>query len=102
MKYWATDLRTSGANATDNVPGTTKDPATWQHLNFAAMSLGTQGKLPIANQSLTENLLDAGTLKWPQPYPPPTNPNHSAVTDSWPRATKVRTRSPTTHSAPAL
>src|SRR4029077_11963362 len=65
MKYWITDLRTSGPNATDNVPTTTKDPASWQHLNFAAMSLGTQGKLPVANQSLTENQLASGALQWP-------------------------------------
>ncbi|HYU02769.1 MAG TPA: PilC/PilY family type IV pilus protein, partial [Jatrophihabitantaceae bacterium] len=102
MKYWVTDLRTSGANATDNVPGTTKDPATWQHLNFAAMSLGTQGKLPIANQSLTENLLAAGTLQWPQPYPTVNKPDNSGVDDLWHAATNGRGRFVNAQSADEL
>jgi type IV pilus assembly protein PilY1 len=102
MKYWVTDLRTSGANATDNVPGTTKDPATWQHLNFAAMSLGTQGKLPNANQSLTENLLAAGTLQWPQPYPTVNRPDNSGVDDLWHAATNGRGRFVNAQSAAEL
>jgi type IV pilus assembly protein PilY1 len=102
MKYWVTDLRTSGANATDNVPATTKDPATWQHLNFAAMSLGTQGKLPIANQSLTENLLAAGTLQWPQPYPTVNRPDNSGVDDLWHAATNGRGRFVNAQSADEL
>ena len=52
--YWVTDLRTSGATAKNNVPGGDSDPATWQHLNFAALSLGTEGKLAAGNQSDTE------------------------------------------------
>jgi type IV pilus assembly protein PilY1 len=92
MKYWVTDLRTSGSFATDNVPGTTKDPATWQHLNFAALSLGTQGKLPVANQSVTENLLANGTLQWPQPYPNVWKPDNSGVDDLWHAAINGRGR----------
>ncbi len=92
MDYWVTDLRTSGSFANDNVPGTTKDPAIWQHLNFAAMSLGTQGKLPVANQSLTENLLSAGTLQWPQPYPNVWKPDNSGVDDLWHAAINGRGR----------
>jgi type IV pilus assembly protein PilY1 len=102
MKYWVTDLRTAGANATNDVPGTTKDPATWQHLNFAAMSLGTQGKLPIANQSLTENLLAAGTLQWPQPYPTVNRPDNSGVDDLWHAATNGRGRFVNAQSADEL
>jgi type IV pilus assembly protein PilY1 len=102
MYYWVTDLRTSGANATDNVPATTKDPASWQHLNFAAMSLGTQGKLPIANQSLTENLLAAGTLQWPQPYPTVNKPDNSGVDDLWHAATNGRGRFVNAQSADEL
>jgi type IV pilus assembly protein PilY1 len=92
MKYWVTDLRTGGPNASDNVPATTKDPASWQHLNFAAMSLGTQGKLPVANQSLTENLLAAGALQWPQPYPTVYKPDNSGVDDLWHAAINGRGR----------
>src|SRR5438094_718298 len=92
MNFWATDLRPSGTYATDNVPTTTKDPASWQHLNFAAMSLGTQGKLPNANQSLTENLLSAGTLQWPQPYPTVYKPDNSGVDDLWHAAINGRGR----------
>ncbi|HTR59225.1 MAG TPA: PilC/PilY family type IV pilus protein [Casimicrobiaceae bacterium] len=92
MKYWATDLRPSGANASDNVPTTTKDPASWQHLNFAAMSLGTQGKLPVANQSVTENQLSAGSLQWPQPYPNVYRPDNSGVDDLWHAAINGRGR----------
>jgi type IV pilus assembly protein PilY1 len=92
MKYWVTDLRPSGTFSQDNVPGTTKDPAIWQHLNFAAMSLGTQGKLPVANQSLTENLLAAGTLQWPQPYPTVFKPDNSGVDDLWHAAINGRGR----------
>ena len=92
MKYWVTDLRTGGPNATNNVPATAKDPASWQHLNFAAMSLGTQGKLPIANQSLTENQLAAGTLQWPQPIPNVWRPDNSGVDDLWHAATNGRGR----------
>ena len=39
-----------------------RDPASWPHLNFAAMSLGTEGKLPAGNQSTVEAAaLTAGT-----------------------------------------
>jgi type IV pilus assembly protein PilY1 len=92
MAFWATDLRPSGPESQDNVPATNKDPATWQHLNFAALSLGTQGKLPIANQSLTENLLSAGTLQWPQPYPNVYRPDNSGVDDLWHAAVNGRGR----------
>jgi type IV pilus assembly protein PilY1 len=92
MNYWVTDLRTGGPNATDNVPATAKDPAIWQHLNFAAMSLGTQGKLPVANQSLTENLLASGALQWPQPIPNVWRPDNSGVDDLWHAAINGRGR----------
>src|SRR5712691_4724880 len=56
------------------------------------MSLGTQGKLPIANQSLTENLLSAGTLQWPPPYPTVFKPDNSGVDDLWHAAINGRGR----------
>ncbi len=71
--YWATDFRTAGPMAQDNVPAApdvySGDPANWQHQNFAALSLGTEGKLPTDNQSNVELALRAGTMSWPVPYP---------------------------------
>ena len=32
--YWVTDLRTSGGQPKNNVPGSDRDPATWQHLQL--------------------------------------------------------------------
>jgi type IV pilus assembly protein PilY1 len=85
--YWATDLRTTGAMALDNVPAApdvySGDPADWQHQNFAALSLGTEGKLPADNQSNVELALRAGTTKWPVPYPLVNLPDQSGVDDLW-------------------
>jgi type IV pilus assembly protein PilY1 len=93
MHYWVTDLRPgAGPTQVDNVPTTAKDPASWQHLNFAAMSLGTQGKLPVANQSLTENQLASGALQWPQPIPNVWKPDNSGVDDLWHAAINGRGR----------
>ena len=39
MKYWATDLRTG---MIDDSIKSSRDPAPWQHLNFAALALGTK------------------------------------------------------------
>jgi type IV pilus assembly protein PilY1 len=102
MNYWVTDLRPSGPQASDNVPTTSKDPASWQHLNFAAMSLGTQGKLPVANQSLTENQLASGALQWPQPYPNTWKPDNSGVDDLWHAAINGRGRFVNASSADEL
>ena len=103
LYYWQTDLRNANRSINqNNVPGTTKDPATWQHVNFAAMSLGTQGKLPTANQSLTENLLISGALKWPQPYPTVYRPDSSGVDDLWHAAMNGRGRFVNAQSADEL
>ena len=102
MYYWITDLRTSGPNATDNVPTSSTDPASWQHLNFAALSLGTQGKLPASNPSLTMNQLAAGTLLWPQPYPTVWHPDNSGVDDLWHAAVNGRGQFVNANSAAQL
>jgi type IV pilus assembly protein PilY1 len=103
MKYWVTDLRPgAGPLDVDNVPTTSVDPASWQHLNFAAMSLGTQGKLPNANQSLTENLLSSGALQWPQPIPTTNKPDNSGVDDLWHAAINGRGRFVNAQSADEL
>jgi type IV pilus assembly protein PilY1 len=81
--YWVTDLRSSGATAKNNVPGGDSDPATWQHLNFAALSLGTEGKLAAGNQADTEKQLAAGSLEWSQPFPTVNKPDESGVDDLW-------------------
>ena len=90
--YWVTDMRTTGAVATDNVPTSDVDPASWQHQNFAAMSLGTEGKLPAGNQQITEDQLKAGTIQWPQPYPTVNKPDESGVDDLWHAAINGRGR----------
>ena len=102
MNYWATDLRTSGATGVDNVPTSLVDPASWQHLNFAAMSLGTQGKLPVGNQSTTETQLAAGSLQWPQPQPNVYKPDASGVDDLWHAALNGRGRFVNAQSADEL
>ncbi len=81
--YWVTDLRTSGAESVNNVAVSSKDPASWQHQNFAAISLGTSGKLPAGSQAVTEAQLTAGTLQWPKPYPTVFRPDNSGVDDLW-------------------
>ncbi len=90
--YWVTDLRTSGAQSANTVPTSTRDPASWQHQNFAAISLGTSGKLNATNQSVTENQLRAGTLQWPKPSPTVFKPDNSGVDDLWHAAMNGRGR----------
>ncbi|HXX83797.1 MAG TPA: PilC/PilY family type IV pilus protein [Casimicrobiaceae bacterium] len=93
MYYWVTDLRTSGPQSVNNVPTSpTADPASWQHQNFAAISLGTSGKLPAGSQSTTESQLDSGALQWPQPYPTVFKPDNSGVDDLWHAAINGRGR----------
>ena len=61
--------RPAALRCPNNVATSARDPASWPHQNFAAMSLGTEGKLPAGNQSIVEAQLTAGTLQWPKPYP---------------------------------
>ncbi|MBK7589761.1 MAG: hypothetical protein IPI27_00070 [Betaproteobacteria bacterium] len=100
--YWVTDLRTSGSNAKNNVPSSDRDPASWQHLNFAALSLGTEGKLAAGNQSNTEKQLAAGSLKWSQPLPSVNKPDESGVDDLWHAAINGRGRFVNAQSAKEL
>ncbi|CAG0962818.1 hypothetical protein GPROT1_00940, partial [Gammaproteobacteria bacterium] len=54
LHYWLKDLRPPSFDkgvAENNVPATEKDPAKWQHLNFAGLSLGTEGVLSSLNVS---------------------------------------------------
>ena len=87
--YWAKDFKPA---MTNNVPGSDRDPATWQHGNFAAMSLGTEGKLPTGNQSATEDQIKAGTAQWSQTIPTVYKPDASGVDDLWHAAINGRGR----------
>ena len=99
MNYWVTDLRPSMPM---NVATSTKDPASWPHLNFAAMSLGTQGILPSGNQSVVESQLTSGALLWPKPQPTVYKPDQSGVDDLWHAAMNGRGRFVNAQSADEL
>ncbi len=106
MYYWITDLRTAMPN---NVPVPPppldvymRDPASWQHQNFAALSLGTSGKLPASNPGVTESQLKAGGLQWPKPFPSVNKPDNSGVDDLWHAAINGRGRFVNAESAEDL
>jgi type IV pilus assembly protein PilY1 len=95
--YWARDLRSgmkndvpapSGKGGADADP--TKDVAWWQHVNFNALSFGSEGVLDANDQTTTIGAIKAGTQAWPrttpnpnQPTNPPGNPGATAVDDLW-------------------
>jgi type IV pilus assembly protein PilY1 len=87
MHYWVTDLRPA---MTNNVI-TGRDPATWQHVNFAALSLGTEGTLAGASSSV-ESQIATGAIKWPTPTPNQYKPNATGVDDLWHAAVNARGR----------
>ena len=94
MYYWVTDLKPA---MVDNVPTcpsprsyTCTDPANWQHVNFAAIALGTAGKLSASSPATTEALLTSGALQWPQPTPSVNRPDSSGVDDLWHAAVNAR------------
>ena len=64
MKYWATDMR---PGMIDDSILSSSDPAPWQHLNFAALALGTEDVLNSRSVSATEAQIAAGTVNWPTP-----------------------------------
>ena len=86
----------------ENVATSTRDPASWPHQNFAAMSLGTEGILPSGNQSNVEAQLTAGTLQWPKPQPTVFKPDQSGVDDLWHAAINGRGRFVNAQSADEL
>lgn len=86
--YWITDLRP--AMPDDVFKG--KDPAPWQHLNFAALSLGTEGILTSASPRQTEAKIAAGLIEWPKPTPNSWTPGASGVDDLWHAAINGRGR----------
>jgi type IV pilus assembly protein PilY1 len=93
MFYWVTDLNAMPNNVpTCPSPRSVScpDPANWQHVNFAAIALGTSGKLSASSTSATEALLATGALKWPQPTPSVNRPDSSGVDDLWHAAINSR------------
>ena len=98
--YWVTNLRPASPN--DVATNVARPGDRWPHLNFAAMSLGTEGILPSGNQSEREAQLTAGTLQWPKPQPTVYKPDHSGVDDLWHAAINGRGRFVNAQSADEL
>ena len=95
LKYWYTDLRPPAFDklvAENNVPPSENDPAKWQHLNFAALSLGTEGVLSSRNTTKTEAQIAAGTLNWTTPTPTVNRPGVTGVDDLWHAAVTGRSQ----------
>ncbi len=87
LQYWLLNMRPA---MTFNVPASPVDPATWQHMNFAAIALGTSGKLPSGSVSTTEGQIASGALTWPQVVPSVNQPDASGVDDLWHAAVNGR------------
>ena len=86
LYYWMKDFRPPSFDpkvAKNNVQTSDADPASWQHLNFAALSLGTQGVLSSLNVTKTEDQIAAGSLKWTTPSPTVYRPGVTGVDDLW-------------------
>ncbi|HVE50633.1 MAG TPA: PilC/PilY family type IV pilus protein [Casimicrobiaceae bacterium] len=86
--YWVTDMRPAMIN--NVLIG--KDPAPWQHLNFAALSLGTEGTLPGTSPVAVEAQIAAGARVWPDVLPNSWQPNATGVDDLWHAAVNARGR----------
>ena len=79
-----------------------KDVAWWQHVNFSALSFGSDGVLDATNQKATLAAIVGGTQSWPD-LTNPWNPTHPlgngvgavAVDDLWHAAVMARGRSST-------
>jgi len=97
LKFWYTDLRPPAFDklvAENNVPSTENDPAKWQHLNFAALSLGTEGVLSSRNTSKTEAEIakEPPSLFWTTPTPTVNRPGVTGVDDLWHAAVNGRSQ----------
>jgi len=101
--YYNTDLRTASNNpigslggtndvTANNVPPTTKDPATWQHMTTFTMGLGLDSTLVYAanydtgGTSADYNAIVNGTKDWPVPA----SGTITAVDDLWHAAVNGR------------
>ena len=95
LHYWLKDLRPLPAPAKvsdNNVPSTENDPAKWQHVNFAALSLGTEGVLPSVDTKKVEDQISSGALKWTTPSPNVYRPGVTGVDDLWHAAVAGRSQ----------
>ena len=104
--YWARDLRPAMKNDVPASSGKdpndkdyTKDIAWWQHVNFNAISFGSEAVLDATNQTAAMAAVMAGTKNWtattPNPWVPtnpPGNPSGgpSAIDDLWHAAINSR------------
>ena len=91
MYYYKNDLRTSGPFATNNVPTTTKDSASFQHMVTFTIGLGLDGELtyrPDYQEATSGDFFDIkqGTKKWPVPV----GDMPSALDDLWHAAVNGR------------
>ncbi len=87
----------------ENVATSTRDPASWPHQNFAAMSLGTEGILPVGQPVERRSAADGGNaLQWPKPQPTVYKPDQSGVDDLWHAAINGRGRFVNAQSADEL
>ena len=91
MYYYQTDLRTTGPFATNNVPTTTKDTASFQHMVTFTIGLGLDGQLtyrPDYEDATSGDFFDIkqGTKKWPVPAAD----SPSALDDLWHAAVNGR------------
>jgi type IV pilus assembly protein PilY1 len=73
MHYWKNDLRTDLAN---QVPTSTADPATWQHMTTFAISIGLEGSIsPRTPRTSREG--------WPNPDPGTGTGDEEGIDDLW-------------------
>lgn len=89
MYYWKNDLRTS---LTNDVPMSSRDPASWQHMTTFTMGLGIDGTLRYASDYETGgspdfNEIVAGTRDWPDPI---RNSTDQRIDDLWHAAVNGR------------
>lgn len=81
--YWVTDLKST---MTNNVPVTTADPASWQHMTTYTIGLGADGSKDYIENYLTSsattdfyNKVIAGSDNWPVPVAD----TKTAIDDLW-------------------
>jgi len=91
MYYYQNDLRTTGSFATNNVPTTAKDTASFQHMVTFTIGLGLDGVLtfrPDYEDATSGDFFDIkqGTKKWPVPVAD----SPSALDDLWHAAVNGR------------
>ncbi|MDH4189186.1 MAG: PilC/PilY family type IV pilus protein [Betaproteobacteria bacterium] len=91
MYFYQTDLRTTGTMATNNVPVTNKDSASYQHMVTFTLGLGLDGELSYRSDYESAGSGDfydikQGTKNWPSPK----QDSPSALDDLWHAAVNGR------------